>query len=139
MDKDKKFIWYAIEKCRSVEKFGNARVYSVLVHRNTIISEGSNHNPKTHPAAKLFGKNRHALYPHAELYTILMAERDGFTKFDRSTLYVARITFNHRGQYFPAIAQPCNGCTEAILNYNIPKVVWTASKNKFARSYYNNI
>lgn len=119
----------AAKLAKDIPKFGNARLGCVLAVRNRIISFGTNNNPKTHPLAKLFSKNRHAVYPHAELSAIINAQRRNFTDWEKATLYVARVVVvNNRFEL--ALARPCDGCWGAIESYGISNVEWTIDNNK---------
>lgn len=102
-------------------------VAAALVHRNKVISYGVN-TMKTHPYQHRYGRNNECVYWHAETLAIYNAEkRLGFTKFNKSTLYVARLKFNSplKQKLISGLAKPCSGCTRCIIDYGIPRVIYT--------------
>lgn len=105
-------------------KFANARLGAILAVRGKVIAFGTNNSPKTHPLARLFGKNPYATHPHAELNAIMNAERRGFEDWHKATLYIARVVILN-AEYQLALARPCEGCWRAIDHYGIGNVVWT--------------
>lgn len=110
-------------------KFANARLGAILTVRQHVVALGTNYNPKSHPIAKIFGKNNDAIYPHAELSCILNAVRRDFDDWHKATLWVARVVMIN-GVFQTALARPCDGCWRAIEHYGIGKVVWTISPDK---------
>lgn len=134
--RDKKFITEALKIAEDVEKFGNSRHAALLVYKNSVVSYGTNYNPKTHPLAKIFGKNKHAIFPHAELSVIISAKKRGFNDWERSTLYIARV-IQDKKVFIPALSAPCEGCWKAIEHYNIKRLCWTVNSEKIVVAHIN--
>lgn len=119
-----KFLNYAYILARDVSPFAGARVAAILVYKNKIISIGVN-SSKSHPITRLFGKNRRAIYPHAEVNCLHNADRRGFNQWHKAQLYVARAK-KVKGIDVFGLSKPCPGCCKAIEHYGIGRVFWTA-------------
>jgi deoxycytidylate deaminase len=104
------------------EAIANARVGACIVFKNEIVSFQTN-QLKTHPLQTKFGRNKEAIYLHAEVASIVAASKRIIHPNDwkKSTIYVLRLTKNEDR----AIAKPCSGCTQAIAAYGIGRVVYT--------------
>jgi tRNA(Arg) A34 adenosine deaminase TadA len=101
-----------------------AHLAACLVHRNKIVAYGIN-RMKTHPFQAQFGRNADAIYWHSETQCIHNAIRKfGEDFLSTCSLYIARSKLV-KGQEVIGLAKPCPGCTNAIIKYKIPKVVYT--------------
>ena len=120
-NRDYRFINLALKMAEDVEPWAGVRMSSVLAYRGEILSFGYNDN-KTHPLQARFGKNRHAVFWHAETRCIANAiKRDHTELLSKSTMYIVRITMGGR----PALSRPCSGCAKAIQDYGIKRVVYS--------------
>jgi deoxycytidylate deaminase len=102
-------------------------VASALVHRNKIISYGTN-QMKTHPYQHRYSKNDQCVYWHAETLAIYNADKKlNFDKFKKSVLYVVRVKYNGAGKnkFVSGLAKPCDGCMRCIKKYEIKSVIYT--------------
>ena len=127
----------AMETAANTPKFAHARICAVLTYRGKVVAIATNNNPRSHPLAAKWGRNIHSIFPHAELKVILRAEADGFCRWEKATLWVARAADPLNDKHMvPALARPCEGCWRAIDAYRIGTVVWTIdslSTGKYAR------
>ena len=101
----------------------NQRVSAALVLKGNIISVGTNQR-KTHPFQNRYKKHPEALLFHAETSAIHNSLKQRlYTAEDVSkcTLYVCRTLKNRRW----GLAKPCEGCLQAIVEYDIKKVYFT--------------
>lgn len=116
-------VCYTVAMCSP--RVGKARIAAALVYKNRLLSIGTN-SAKSHPLAKEYGRNEHAIYLHAEVAAIRNALRvcDDDT-IARSTLYVARAKLDKHGKWQHGLAKPCVGCARAIVEFGIQKVEWT--------------
>lgn len=121
--RDAKYLDEALQLARAGDRVGGARIGAVLVIGNRVVSMGQNMN-KTHPLQKRFGKNPEAIYQHAEINCIVNFLRKSSPEdLKKSTLYVGRVygqDMEHIG-----LAKPCAGCSHAIEQFGIRKVVHT--------------
>jgi deoxycytidylate deaminase len=102
-------------------------VASALVHRNKIVSYGTN-QMKTHPYQYRYGKNDQCVYWHAETLAIYNADKKlNFDKFKKSVLYVVRVKYNgtEKDGFVSGLAKPCSGCMRCIQEYGIKSVIYT--------------
>ena len=117
------FLESAYNIALDVEPFANARIAAILVHRNRIISIGTNWS-KTHPIALKFQKNKKATYPHAEVVCLHNAHKRGFDQWAKATLFIARVR-KIDGKIVQGNCRPCHGCFSAIEHFGVGKIVWT--------------
>jgi len=116
----------AMDTACNTPKFAHARICAVLTYRGKVVAIATNNNPRSHPQAARWGRTAHSIYPHAELKAILRAEADGFYKWEKATLWIARAADPMNNKHMvPALARPCEGCWRAIEAYQIGNVVWT--------------
>ena len=108
----------------------NAKISAAVVYRSKIISIGHN-MMKSSPFQKKYGKNKDAIYFHAEINAIHKAIQLGYDKFHKSTLYVVRVKWDgsYKNKLIHGLAKPCGdkncGCTNAILRYDFKNVIYT--------------
>lgn len=111
----------------SNDEYPTARLAAAIVKNNKIVSVGKNRH-KTDPLQAKFGKNKDAIYLHAEIHAIKNALRHiSVDDLKNTTLYVCRVK-KAKKQTDPfewAMAKPCEGCSRAIAEFGIRKVVYT--------------
>jgi tRNA(Arg) A34 adenosine deaminase TadA len=116
-------------------------VAAALVHRNKVVSYGVN-AMKTHPYQHRYGRNNECVYWHAETLAIYTADkRLGFTKFNKATLYVARLKFNNpdKTKLISGLAKPCSGCMRCISDYGIPRIIYTLDHEETVSEHYGTM
>ena len=125
-NRDRKYIKILMKIAEGLPLSACARVAACIVIKNELIAIGVNES-KTHPLAKRFSKNAHAIYLHAEIAAIKNALRlIHVDDLKSATLYVARAKRASRdGPWVEGIAAPCEGCARAIMSFGIRKVVYT--------------
>jgi len=132
-NKDRYFMNLASDIASDLTSFGGAKIASVLVHKNQIISIGHN-KQKTHPFAARFAKNPDSIYFHAEVNAIHNALRrhseEELIKM-KTTLYICRVKFDHANatNLIWGMSKPCCGCDEAIEYFKINKVVYSLNED----------
>lgn len=88
--------------------------------RGRLVSVGYNQR-KTHPLQTKFGKNKWAVYLHAEIDAIKNFLKTHTLKdLERSSMFVVRMKHNLLSN-----SEPCSGCKKAIAHFNIKKVYWS--------------
>jgi len=118
-----------LEELRTIALNNNslhtAKIASAIVHRNKIISIGTNYM-KSHPFQKLFSRNDDAIFWHAETHAIFNALKIHNVEFlSHCDIYIARVKRDHEGHILDGYAAPCAGCKKAIKKYNIRNVYYT--------------
>ena len=105
---------------------GRARIAAAIVHKNEIISIGTNQS-KSHPLQAKFSRHYQAIHIHAEIDAIARAiKRIDAKRLGQSTLYVSRVKLDRTGgNWMWGLAKPCSGCARAIASFDIKNVVWT--------------
>ena len=107
-----------------------ARVSAMIVIKNKPISLCTNQR-KTHPFQATYGKNKDAIFLHAEVSAIKNAlNQVSPDDLKKATLYVARAkkANNHpRSKDIQGMAKPCTGCLRCISDFDIKRVVHTTS------------
>lgn len=108
----------------NVEPVAQARIAAGIVYKNTLISTGVNKS-KTHPFQKKYGKNKDAIYLHAETDVIKnVINKITLDKLSKCVLYICRVKIEN-GKFVFGLAKPCDGCIKAISTFNISKVYYT--------------
>jgi tRNA(Arg) A34 adenosine deaminase TadA len=107
-----------------------ARLAACITYKGKIVSFGLN-RLKSHPFQLLYGKNKDALFLHAEVDAIYRAiKRLDAQELSKSTLYVARVkraSSVHKG-FINGLARPCVGCARCIATFGLKKVVYTTEQ-----------
>ena len=109
------------------EGASRAKLSACVVIKNRIISTGRNQY-KSHPLARQYGKNKEAIFLHAEVNAIANSlnhvDKDDLRK---ATLYVYRIKHpdNDKREWVNGMAKPCKGCMRAIAEFDFKRVVYT--------------
>lgn len=109
------------------EPVAAARIASCLVYKNNIISFGICRK-KTHPFQAKFGKNKNSIYLHSEIDCIKNSLKEiSIDELSKSTLYICRVKYDGptKSKMIFGLSKPCPGCTRAILNFGISKVIYT--------------
>jgi len=122
MTKDYLHMCYTIAK--DTPRVGRARVAACITYKGRLVSIGVN-SSKSHPLAKYYGHNEHAIYSHAELNAIKNALRVvSLDTLHYCVLYVSRARLINK-QWEHGLAKPCVGCQRAIAEFGIKHVEWT--------------
>jgi len=109
------------------EGASRAKMAAAVVLKGKVISTGRNQY-KTHPIATEYGKNRDAIFLHAETHAIVNSlnhlDKDDLRK---ATLYIYRVKRpdNTKSSYVNGLAKPCKGCMRAIAEFDFKRVVYT--------------
>lgn len=113
------------------DDYPRARLAAAIVKNNKIISIGRNRN-KTDPLQAKFGKNSDAIFLHAEVHAIKNALRHvSVDDLKHTDLYICRVK-KARKQTDPyewAMSKPCEGCSRAIAEFGIRRVIYTTRPN----------
>jgi len=110
----------------SHEKFAAAVVY-----RNRIISVGMN-SMKSHPLQAKYGKNKEAIFLHAEIAAIRNALRElEVDELSKCEIYIARVKKEKpfSKKYIWGLAAPCSGCRRAIAEFGLKRVIYTTNEH----------
>lgn len=142
-DKDRHFLNIAERISEDLAPVAGAKVASILVVRNEVLSVGCNLR-KSHPFAARWGKNEDSIYFHAEVNSIYNAlkryEEDELQRM-KTTLYVCRVKHppSTKGDYLWGLSRPCRGCMKAIDYFKINRVVYTLDGGSPADKNYEEL
>jgi deoxycytidylate deaminase len=108
------------------DEYPRARLAAAIVRNNKIVSIGIN-RMKSDPLQARFGKNKEAIYLHAEIHAIKNALREvSVDDLKDCVLYICRVKKPESNKpYEWALAKPCEGCSRAIVEFGIKKVIYT--------------
>lgn len=112
----------------------NIRLASCVVYKNDIISFGIN-SIRSHPFQARFGKNRDAIYLHAETCAIKNALKHiSLDELSKSSLYVCRVKYDgpEKNNLIFGTAKPCSGCQNCISTFGIRKVFFTLDNQSYS-------
>lgn len=125
------------------EGASRAKLSACVVIKNRIISTGRNQY-KSHPLARQYGKNKEAIFLHAEVNAIANSlnhvDKDDLRK---ATLYIYRVKRpSHKSStWIDGISKPCTGCMSAIVEFGFKRVVYTSNSDfdyeEMTRDTYN--
>ncbi len=107
-----------------------AKVVSALYIKKQIIAYGNN-SKKSNPFQAKYGKNDKAIFFHAETNVIKkVLDQIGYEELisaSDTTLFILRVKNvpNIPGKFIWGIAKPCKGCTRAIVDMKIKRVVFS--------------
>ena len=110
---------------------GNMKFSAAIVRRNRVVSFGFN-SMKSHPFQARYGRNSDSIFPHAEISAIKNALKiitvDDLLKCE---LYIVRVKRPSRRatNYVWGNAKPCEGCTRAILEFGIKRVIYSTDEH----------
>lgn len=131
------FTEKVIEFAKNVDNDYNYKIAAAIVYKNRIIKL-SNNEIKSHTFQKLYSKNEHAIYFHAETSVIHKALKIlGNEKIKKSTLIIARVsqirskTKNILVGHNVAESKPCVGCSTCISYFGIKKVIYSTQEGTF--------
>lgn len=113
---------------------GNARLAACVVLKNNIVSFGVNEK-KSHPFQARYGKNKDAVYLHAETAAIKNALKYiSVAELEKATLYVCRVKFSDAAKkaFIFGLSKPCSGCFRCINTFNIKQVVYSLDKTGYS-------
>ena len=107
-----------------------ARVSAMIVIKNKPIALCTNQR-KTHPFQATYGKNKDAIFLHAEVSAIKNALKQvSIDDLRKATLYVARAKKANnqpRSKDIQGMAKPCTGCLLCIIDFGVKRVVYTTA------------
>jgi deoxycytidylate deaminase len=132
-DRDSKIMGILRSMAEDVAPVANARLAAAVAIRGNIISFGHN-SLRSHPWHLRWGKNRDSLYWHAETNAIYnFLKRRPPQDLAKSTLYVLRIKRPHETSrdWVMGMARPCKGCQKCIMDFAIPRVVYSTNEQTF--------
>lgn len=125
-------IFATLEKVAEAnDEFPRARMASALVKSNKIISIGINRK-KSDPLQAKYGKNKDAIFLHAEIHALKNALREyDVEELKDTVLYICRVKRlnQHSMKWVWGMAKPCEGCSRAIAEFGIRNVVYTTDKH----------
>lgn len=124
---DQKYISMLSKIAEAVQPVRSAKIASALVFKDDVISFGFNHM-KSHPFQRKYARNDDAIFWHAENATIFNASKKiDKSDFKKATLYVARVKRfdSFKPGFVQGLACPCEGCTKAIDDFKVGRVVYT--------------
>lgn len=109
------------------DEYPKARLAAAIVKNNKIISIGIN-RMKSDPLQARFGKNKEAIYLHAEIHAIKNSLREiDVEDLKNCILYICRVRQpKSKTPYEWALAKPCEGCSRAIVEFGLRKVIYTS-------------
>lgn len=113
-----------------------ARIAAALYWKNEMIALGWN-QARTSPFQAKYGSNPEAIFIHAEVHCIRQALRR-FTQEEllsmKTTMYVMRAKktplSKNRSRSIRGMSKPCPGCSGAILDFGINRVVYSLDEDK---------
>lgn len=111
----------------------NARLAACIVYKNDVVSFGVN-EMKSHPFQARYGKNKDAVFLHAETSAIKNALKYiSLHDLERCTLYISRVKFDDatKTKLIFGTAKPCPGCFRCINTFNIKKVYYTLDNQQY--------
>lgn len=115
---------WLLKVAEDVSPVGAAKVAAAVLYKGKVVAIGVCRY-KSHPYQKQFGRNVHSIFLHAEIDALIKAKRRLTpSELSKSTLLVARVK-NIKGEYVAGLAKPCEGCTRAIEESGIRKVIHT--------------
>ena len=126
-------ILHTLTKVAAANPHNAEKFAAAIVFRNRIVSVGMN-SMKSHPMAAKYGKNKHAIFLHAEIAAIKNALRevevDHLTKCD---LYIVRVKKEQpfTNKFVWGLAKPCPGCERAIAEFGLKRVIYTCDEGDY--------
>lgn len=130
MPRHDKYIGILGKMARDIDISG-PRLASCLVYNNDIVSFGLNDFTKTHPLQAKFGKNKDAIFPHAEINCIKNALKLlSLEELSKCSMYITRMKYtdSYKTDMITALAKPCTGCERCIKTFNIRNVFYSTEK-----------
>ncbi len=123
MCKHEEYLEQAFNIAQDIEPFAKVRIVAFLVYKDRVIGTATNRN-KSHPITIRYGRNKEAIYPHAEVAAINRAKKRFSGDWRKTTLYIARARIVH-GKWSYGLVKPCLGCWKALRDLEIGTVIWT--------------
>jgi deoxycytidylate deaminase len=126
-----KHLNFAFLIAQTVPKVANASMAAIVVHKNSVISVGTN-SPKTHPFVTQFQHREWHQKLHAESAAILKAIKSiSSRKLRKCTLYVARAKKNNEHEFVWGMARPCQNCANLLEVFPVKDVIYTLDDGGF--------
>lgn len=132
-ERDIKIMGILRTMAEDVAPVANARLAAAVAIRGNIISFGNN-SLRSHPFQHRFGKNNDSLFWHAETNAIYnFLKRRQPEDLAKSSLYVLRVKrpFETSKDWVMGMARPCKGCQKCIMDFQIPRVVYSTNEQTF--------
>ena len=102
---------------------------AAIVYKNELVTIAWNEF-KTHPLQAKFTLDDSRTYLHAEINVIRKSLNHlSLLELSKSTLYVARIMKS--GEW--GMSCPCKACQQAIIAFDINKVIYTTNPNEYMK------
>lgn len=117
-----------------------ARIAAALYYKNEMIALGWN-QARTSPFQAKYGSNPEAIFIHAEVHTIRQAlrryDQDELRRM-KTTMYVCRSKkvplSKNRSRAIWGMSKPCPGCSGAILDFGVNRVVYSLDEDRVGRT-----
>jgi len=122
-----------VATCSITSQGHNAKMAACIVHQNAVVSFGTNER-RTHPFQARYGKNKEAVFLHAETSAIKNALKMlSLDELSKSTLYICRVKFQNesRKNLVFGMAKPCSGCFRCINTFGIQKVIFSLDNGSY--------
>ena len=131
-------ILHTLTKVAAANPHNAEKFAAAIVFRNRIVSVGMN-SMKSHPMAAKYGKNKEAIFLHAEIDSIKNALREiDIDDFSKCDLYICRVKkpkpFSK--QFVWGLAKPCPGCERAVVAFGIKRVIYTTDEGDYKVEEY---
>jgi len=133
-DKHSKYLNILSKIAFDLSPVKSARLAACVVYKNDIVSFGTN-IMKSHPFQARYGKNKDAVYLHAETSAIKNALKYiNVDKLNRCTLYICRVKYEaaDKSNMIFGTAKPCSGCFKCINTFDIKDVYFTLDNQSYS-------
>lgn len=123
-------IFKLLEKLALTTDHPTAKLAACITYKRKFISFGVN-RMKSHPFQMKYSRNDSSIFIHAEIAVIKNALRElSLDELRKSTLYVCRVRHPSAQDhsYVSGLARPCQGCMRAIVEFGIPRVIFTTDE-----------
>lgn len=130
--RDFHFMNMAVNLAKNAQPAFGKRLCAIIAIRGKIISIGFNRE-KSHTFQTKFQSRDECIFPHAEIDAIKSALRVvDEEELSKATMYVVRVKKKPNSKkFYTGMAKPCDGCQEAIKNYNIKTVFYTTDEGTY--------
>jgi deoxycytidylate deaminase len=132
-DRDIKIMNVLRNMVEDVPPVRSARLIAAVAHRGNILSFGSN-SMRSHPFQQRFGRNSDAMFWHAETNAIYnFLRHHNSDDLSKTSLYVMRIKRPSESSknWVLGMSRPCKGCQKCIMDFGIPRVIYTTDNQTF--------
>jgi len=133
-DKHSKYLNILSKIASDLSPVKSARLAACVVYKNDIVSFGTN-LMKSHPFQARYGKNKDAVYLHAETSAIKNALKYiSIEDIKRCSLYICRVKYEaaDKTKLIFGTAKPCPGCFKCINTFDIKNVYFTLDNQTYS-------